>query len=152
MKYKSPPVIVTRMLEHMLDPYVRCSALGDFEHRFHENAEKKGRILASLIYSSLFFSLIPSCIKNLFYWSYEMFKNYFKLGYRNIRKYKGASLINIVGLAVGLSLFILVALYVQFELSFDRFHTHRDRIYRMEQILAHESSTELTAGAKMSCI
>lgn len=63
-----------------------------------------------------------------------MFKNYFKLGFQNIIRHKGFSFINIAGLALGLALFILVALYVQFELSFDRFHENQDRIYRIEQV------------------
>lgn len=75
-----------------------------------------------------------------------MLKNYFKLGFRNIIRHKGFSFINIAGLALGLALFILVALYVQFELGFDRFHENQDRIYRIEQVLAHESYMEPTAG------
>lgn len=146
MKHKSPPFLATWLLERLLDPYIRDSALGDFEERFHSNLENKGWLPAYLDYCSLVFSLIPSFIKNCLYWSVEMFRNYFKLGLRNIGKHKGFSFINIAGLAVGLALFILVALYVQFELSFDRFHTNQDRIYRVEQILAHESSTEPTAG------
>jgi putative ABC transport system permease protein len=75
-----------------------------------------------------------------------MFRNHFKIGFRNITKHKGFSFIHIAGMAVGLALFILIALYIQFELSFDKFHTNLDRIYRVEQILAHESSLEATAG------
>jgi putative ABC transport system permease protein len=62
-----------------------------------------------------------------------MFKNYLKVALRNIRKHKGYSLINIVGLAVGIACCILILLWVQDELSFDRFHKKGDNIYRVLQ-------------------
>ena len=130
----------------MLDDYIRYSALGDFEERFHDTAVKKGLLSALLFYWSQVILLIPTFIKKSLYWSIEMFKNYFMMGSRNIIRHKGFSFISIAGLALGLALFILVALYVQFELSFDKFHENQDRIYRVEQVLAHESSMESTAG------
>jgi putative ABC transport system permease protein len=60
-----------------------------------------------------------------------MFKNYFKIAWRNLLKNKTFSLINIVGLASGLACFILIALYVADELSYDRFNEKADRIYRI---------------------
>jgi len=50
-----------------------------------------------------------------------MFKNYLKIALRNIKKHKEFSIINIGGLAVGMACFILMFLYVQFELSFDKY-------------------------------
>ncbi len=60
-----------------------------------------------------------------------MFKNYFKITLRNIKSSKLYSALNIIGLAVGLASFILIALYVQFELSFDKYHENAYRIYRV---------------------
>jgi putative ABC transport system permease protein len=60
-----------------------------------------------------------------------MFKNYFKTAWRNIIKNKVFSIINITGLAIGLSCFLLIALYVMDELSYDRFYPNADRIYRI---------------------
>jgi len=60
-----------------------------------------------------------------------MFKNYFKIAWRNLLKNKTFSLINIAGLASGLACFILIALYVADELSYDRFNDKADRIYRI---------------------
>ncbi|UCE06772.1 MAG: ABC transporter permease [bacterium] len=59
-----------------------------------------------------------------------MIKNYLKIALRNIKKHKSYSFINITGLAFGLAAFILIALYVQYELSFDRYHDNANRIYR----------------------
>ena len=60
-----------------------------------------------------------------------MFKNYFKIAWRNLVKNKTFSFINIAGLASGLACFILIALYVADELSYDRFNEKADRIYRI---------------------
>jgi putative ABC transport system permease protein len=59
-----------------------------------------------------------------------MFKNYIKIALRNLLKHKGYSLINIVGLAVGITCCSLIFLYVYDELNFDRFHAKSERIYR----------------------
>jgi putative ABC transport system permease protein len=60
-----------------------------------------------------------------------MLKNYFKIAFRNLWRKRAYSLINITGLAVGMACFFLIFLYVQFELSYDRFHQKADRIYRL---------------------
>jgi putative ABC transport system permease protein len=60
-----------------------------------------------------------------------MFRNYFLIALRSINRQKMYSALNIVGLAVGLAAFILIALYVQNELSFDQHHQNSDRIYRV---------------------
>lgn len=60
-----------------------------------------------------------------------MLKNYLKVAWRNLIKNRTFSVINIVGLAAGLACFILVALYVADELSYDRYHEKASRIYRI---------------------
>jgi putative ABC transport system permease protein len=60
-----------------------------------------------------------------------MFKNYLKIAWRNLLKNKTFSFVNIIGLASGLACFILIALYVVDELSYDRFNEKAGRIYRI---------------------
>ena len=60
-----------------------------------------------------------------------MLNNYFKTAWRNLKRYKGYSFLNITGLTVGMAAFILISLFVQYELSFDRYHEIADRIYRI---------------------
>ncbi len=60
-----------------------------------------------------------------------MLFSYIKTSWRNLLKHKGFSFINITGLAIGLSCFLLIALYVADELSYDRFNEKADRIYRI---------------------
>ena len=60
-----------------------------------------------------------------------MIKNYLKIAIRNLWKNKTFSFINIAGLATGLGCFLLIALYVLDELSFDKYNANADRIYRI---------------------
>lgn len=60
-----------------------------------------------------------------------MFKNYLKIALRNLLKHKGYSLINILGLAIGITCCLLIMLFVADELSYDRFHEKADSIYRL---------------------
>lgn len=58
-----------------------------------------------------------------------MFKNYLKIAFRNLRKNKTYSLINISGLAIGMACTILILLWVKYELSYDGFHKNNKEIY-----------------------
>ncbi|HDT11649.1 MAG TPA: ABC transporter permease, partial [bacterium] len=58
-----------------------------------------------------------------------MLKNYFKISLRNIKRHKIYSIINIVGLAVEMTVFLLISFYVLNELSYDRFHKDTGSIY-----------------------
>jgi len=60
-----------------------------------------------------------------------MFNNYLKIAFRNLLRYKTFSLINISGLAIGIAGILLIGLYVQDELSYDKFHKKANRIYRL---------------------
>ncbi len=60
-----------------------------------------------------------------------MIKSYLKSAFRNIKKFKSYSFINIFGLAIGMACCILIVLFVQDELSYDRYHEKADRIYRL---------------------
>jgi putative ABC transport system permease protein len=75
-----------------------------------------------------------------------MLKNYLITAVRNIWRHKLYAFINIFGLALGLSVFMLIALYIQFELSYDKFHENHDRIYRVEQTMVLNKRTVKDAG------
>ncbi|MBE9509814.1 MAG: ABC transporter permease [Bacteroidetes bacterium] len=60
-----------------------------------------------------------------------MFRNFITIAFRNLVTHKAYSLINISGLAIGLASAILILLYVQDELSYDKFHDNYDQIYRV---------------------
>ncbi|MBL6447857.1 ABC transporter permease [Fulvivirga sp. 29W222] len=60
-----------------------------------------------------------------------MLKNLFKIAIRNILKEKGYSIINILGLAIGIMCSMFLGLYIMDELSYDRYHDNADNIYRV---------------------
>ena len=60
-----------------------------------------------------------------------MFRNYLKVVFRNIRNQKAFSLINILGLALGLAVCMFAIIYIRYELSYDRYHQNADNIYRI---------------------
>lgn len=64
-----------------------------------------------------------------------MFQQYFKIALRNYRKNKFYTLVNVFGLATGITTFILIALFIHYHLTFDRFHKNYKRIYRIDRIV-----------------
>lgn len=60
-----------------------------------------------------------------------MLKNYLNVAFRNLVRYKGYSIINILGLAIGMAACLLILYFVNYEKSYDRFHENSDRIYRL---------------------
>lgn len=68
-----------------------------------------------------------------------MLRNYIKIAWRNTVKNKVYSIINIGGLAIGLSCFLLITLYIQKEFSYDNYHEKGNRIYR---VLHHGDSED----------
>src|SRR5215831_4548752 len=61
-----------------------------------------------------------------------MFKNYLKVGLRNLRRNKAFAAINIIGLSAGLAVCLLIVLYVKDELSYDKYNAHAENIYRLD--------------------
>jgi len=74
-----------------------------------------------------------------------MFKNYFKIGWRNLMRHKSNSLINIVGLSLSIACGILIFTLVNFHLSFDDFHPNKERIYRIVTEI-HNQEVSYTPG------
>ncbi len=71
-----------------------------------------------------------------------MLFHYFKIAYRSLLKYKSYSLINLVGLTLGLAAGILITLYVLDELSYDKFHTNGDRLYRVSSSFSKDTDVD----------
>jgi putative ABC transport system permease protein len=74
-----------------------------------------------------------------------MFKNYLKVALRSLWKSKGFTAINIIGLAAGLGVCLLIVLYVADELSYDRFNVNAARIYRLDADI-YFNSTQFTSS------
>jgi putative ABC transport system permease protein len=126
-----PPHLAEWLLGRMAKTGEEFSAKGDFEEEFADVVKERGRLWAAAWYWLQVLIYLPSFFKTSTYWSLVMFKNYFKVALRNIRKHKGYSIINIAGLAAGMAVCILILLWVQDELSYDRFNANADQIYRV---------------------
>ncbi|MCC6287606.1 MAG: ABC transporter permease [Chitinophagaceae bacterium] len=72
-----------------------------------------------------------------------MFKNYFKIAWRNLWKHKSLSFINIFGLVTGMACSLLIFLFVADELSYDRFNKDADRIYRVVKDFVNSDGSHL---------
>ncbi len=78
-----------------------------------------------------------------------MFRNYLLVAIRNLFRNRISSLVNILGLAIGMAAFVLIIQYVRFELSYDNFHKNEDQIFRIQQDRYDKGklSTQWAAGA-----
>ena len=126
-----PPRLGQWILKKILPSEERRYFIEGIEERYLRELAYKGRISALFWYYKDIFCTIPRLIINNFSESGVMFKNYIKVALRNLTRYKVFSFINIAGLSLGIVCFILISLYVQYELSFDAFHEKTDRIFRV---------------------
>ena len=75
-----------------------------------------------------------------------MLKNYCKIALRNLLRRKAFSLINILGLAFGIAVCLIIYIYVSYEKSYDTFNVNADNIYRMENVRYYTSGIDSSAG------
>ncbi len=115
---------------------------GDLEEVFRSITEEKGVLRGHIWYwFQVLKGLLPFA-KNTLYWRTIMLRNYIKITLRNIRRHKAFSFINIAGLAIGIACCLLLLLWVQDELSYDRFHSNADSIYRLiEKVQSNEGES-----------
>jgi putative ABC transport system permease protein len=130
MRRTKPPKFAERILS-ILSSSKKTGILGDTEEEYRMILSEKGRFRADVWYAWQIFRPLPFLIRSSVYWSYEMFKNYLKIGIRNFKKFKSFTFINIIGLSIGIACTLLIALFIKNELSYDRFHHKLDNIYRL---------------------
>lgn len=108
---------------------------GDLEEKFYATAANKSLFRAKLNYwYQVFNYLRPFAFRKsspYYPTHYDMLGNYAKIGWRNLLKNKGYSFINIGGLAIGMTVAILIGLWVHDEFSFNKYHHNYDRIARV---------------------
>ncbi|MEM8894727.1 MAG: ABC transporter permease [Bacteroidota bacterium] len=120
---------------------------GDLHELYLRRIKKYGKARSNLLYflnTLLFFQpfAIRKRSQDTKLNNMDMFRNYIRIAYRSLIKTKTVSLINILGLAIGISSFIMMMAYVLSELSYDKFHTKADRISRV--YYSYESSGSTT--------
>ena len=75
-----------------------------------------------------------------------MFRNYLKIAFRTLWKHRSHTFINVVGLSVAFGTCVLLFLTATFELSYDRFHTDADRIFRLNFLASERDGTASLSG------
>jgi len=126
-----------RWIERLLRLFYTGEALqeklGDFEEFYHETIQNKRNLRASLRYFFQVIRILMSESQLTLYWSFAMFKNYITIAFRSLKRHKIYSVITVSGLALGISAFLLISVWVLHELSFDRFHENAASIFRVSE-------------------
>lgn len=140
MSQYHPPEFIIRFFRWFCDPELHPFIEGDLLELYHERIQELGleksnrRFILDVL---LLFR--PSIIRS--FHPLETITNhnimlhtYFKIGFRSLNKHRFFSLINITGMTIGMTCFILIGLYIQYESSYDSQHEKVDRIYRVAQL------------------
>ena len=136
--FRRPPHWFLRFFRWYCHPDYVEDIEGDLFERFERNITQHNIRRAKYSFAKDVLKLFrPGIIRPLFsnkqLTDFGMLKNYFTIATRNLLKQKLYSSINIGGLTVGLTCFILIFVYVQHELSYDDFYSNGDNIYRIYQ-------------------
>ncbi|MBN2432416.1 MAG: ABC transporter permease [Acidobacteria bacterium] len=107
--------------------------LGDLEEAYGDVRRHRGRLAAEHWYWSQVVRSVPPFLENHFRGAWGRLVNYLKSFGRIFLRQRLFSVINLVGLAIGIATCLLIFLFVADELSFDRFHKNRDRLFRVVQ-------------------
>ncbi|HEY0741750.1 MAG TPA: ABC transporter permease [Chryseosolibacter sp.] len=129
----SPPRLFIRLFRWFCDESMHPYIEGDLIELYKERLSNYGKTRADLRFIiDVLLLFRPGIIRPLFTnqntTSMSIYKNYITIGWRNLLRNKGYSLINIGGLAAGMSVAILIGLWIYDELSFNKYHDNYNRI------------------------
>jgi putative ABC transport system permease protein len=123
------PRIPYWLLKHIYSFDNKDAYSGDIEEEFSEIQKCQGRDKAKRWIWFHAIAALPRWGQHIIIWRFTMFRNYFKIAFRNFLRHKGYTFINMAGLAIGIACCILIMLWVQDELSYDRFHENAEDLY-----------------------
>jgi len=144
---KQPPKVASLILAVANREPLRAAVLGDFQEIYDEILEAQNLWTAQRWYWLEALKSIPQFMKFYTTWRMTMLKNYLKVAFRNLLKSKFYSLINVIGLAVGMAVFLFISIYTRHELSYNKFHANHQSIYEVE--IGGELSTAAPLGAEI---
>lgn len=126
-----PPKWADRFLEWFCHPHLLEEIQGDAYELFERRCKKEGVQIARRRFTwDVLRSFRLSTIKNINP-TPIMLRNNFKTAFRQIKRQKFYSAVNIIGLALGIACCLLIALYIKDELSYDKQHRNIDNLYRI---------------------
>ena len=141
------PNYISEFLDRLLPPDLH-HLIGDLEEEYQINKTEKGIAKARLVFWAQVIRSMPWFILQSLNWNTTMFFNYLKVGWRNLKKHTGFSMINIFGLAASLSVCLLMILFIIDQKSYDQFHENSNRIVRVT--FESSSSGEMFATSPAS--
>jgi putative ABC transport system permease protein len=158
-----PPSLVRRAFEWWCKKADTEDMIGDLDENFQYNVEEKGKFKAQFIYFRQVLSLATSYSlrkrkRSASYSNYynsnsiAMFYNYFKIAFRNFSKHKFFTIINIIGLALGMSISLLVLSITLAIYKSDDLQVNKDRIYQINTFIADEESNTKTFGSTFHAV
>jgi putative ABC transport system permease protein len=121
--------------------------VGDLDELYAEIASSRGRGAAGRWYWGQFLRALPSYLVYVVRSGLETLARDMRCGLRNIRKHRATTLINVLGLAIGLAACLLVLLYTRDELSYDRYNVNAGRIARVMVRLVRQGKEMNLNGA-----
>ncbi len=144
-----PPKLAQKLLSWFIKDELIEEVLGDLDEKFNTTLKSKTTTRAKLNYwYQVLHYVRPFAIKN--YKSNSkfliMYQNYFKIHWRNLIRNKGFSFINIAGLAIGMTVALIVGIWIQYEVSYNTYHPENDRIAQVYQNQTFETEVETWQG------
>ena len=125
------PFLPKLILKLFADEVYLEFVLGDLEEMYDDKKNKKGKLIANLWLLKQVLLSLPQFVKYSLSWGSMMLFNHMKIVFRNMYRHKVYSFINLMGLSIGMTCFILIMLFVNFEHSYDKFHKDSENIYRI---------------------
>ena len=119
------------LLENVARSEEKRTVVGDADELYLEMKKESGRLRATAWYWGQTLAALILFVYSSAFWRIVMFKNACRSVWRNMKKSKLFSVVNISGLAAGMACAILIFLWVGDELGYDRFHANADRIFRV---------------------
>ena len=133
--HKSPPRLAQRLLSRLLKDELAEEVLGDLDEKFYQTQKQYANARAKRNYWYQVLNYLRPFALKAFKVKYSNFNSMFKhnllVSYRNLLRNKTHSAINIGGLAMGLTVALLIGLWVADELNFNRYHSNYDRIVQV---------------------
>ena len=132
-----PPRWLDKLLEYLCDEAYLEEVLGDLHERYYRSVRKVGEAKARKLYCREALAYLRPAIYQRRSSQHtkpipmDMLRSYLKLSFRSLIKHKVFSIINIVGLAIGIACCLLLFLYIQDETSYDQHHAHASDLYRI---------------------
>lgn len=145
-KKDAPPLLGEKILKVFLPRGESESVAGDYEELYAEIAQTRGKSRAFVWYWIQIVKSIWAGITVYVWWSLTMLRNYLTIALRHLKRHKIYSFINISSLAIGMACCVLILLWIDDEIRYDRFHEQTENLYRVVNDLNYGPISQITEG------